>query len=188
MPIPFLIAAAAVEGVIKIVQAEKQKKEAAQNEAQNMAPVEYQKSRRVYWMLRLFWKKLASLGMPALPGICSSNEGYKTGILPIRLQQRETGGRVLDTIGTTNQQANDAKLNLEATNAVKCSRKILANYVQQLGNQGQWENQIWQFNNAQKFQENAAAIRSLKTASQANTNSALSGLLGNRSNIIRNNR
>ena len=92
------------------------------------------------------------------------------------MQQRRDRRAGVDTIGTTNQQANDAKLNLEATNA-EMQQKNLANYVQQLGNQGQWENQIWQFNNAQKFQENAAAIRSLKTASQANTNSALSGLL-----------
>lgn len=172
MPIPFLIAAAAVEGVIKIVQAEKQKKEEKQMEAQNTRPVETVPQSVLD--ATAISKLMASLGMPAPQYAAATRDINRNTTNTLAAARDRRAG--VDTIGATNQQANDAKLNLEATNA-EMQQKNLANYVQQLGNQGQWENQIWQFNNAQKFQENAAAIRALKTASQANTNSALSGLL-----------
>ena len=91
MPIPFLIAAAAVEGVIKIVQAEKQKKEAAQMEAQNTRPVETVPQSVLD--ATAISKLMASLGMPAphmqqQRGIINRNTTNT-----LAAAQRQAGGR-----------------------------------------------------------------------------------------------
>lgn len=78
----------------------------------------------------------------------------------------------LDVISTSEQASNDAILGLGADD----ERQRIANMqnlIGQLNTQGGWQDKIWQWNFAQKYQENADAIRALKGAAYANLGSAL---------------
>ena len=90
MPIPFLIAAAAVEGVIKIVQAEKQKKEAAQMEAQNIRPVETVPQSVLD--ATAISKLMASLGMPAPQYAAATRDINRNTLKYACSSERQAGG------------------------------------------------------------------------------------------------
>lgn len=82
----------------------------------------------------------------------------------------------LDVISTVQQATNDATLNLGAKSAEMRQQNQLQ-LMSSLQNLGSWQDKIWNWNSAQKFIENAAAIRALKGAGYANINTAADSVL-----------
>jgi hypothetical protein len=175
MPIPLLaiaLGASLVKGIIGGVTAGQQASEARQMEAENARPVEtvpqgVQDATQIA-------KLMSFLGMPAQQYVAAMRDIQRGGTNALAAARDRRGG--LDIAGTVQQQSSDATLNLNAKSA-EMRTENLVRYIQQLGVEGEWQDKVWNWNAAQKFQENAAAIRALKTASAANTNTAMNSVL-----------
>lgn len=89
-------------------------------------------------------------------------------------QDRQGG---LSSIGAIQQGANDATLNLTAQDAQQRVANI-RNLMSQNQVMAQYRDKAWGWNNQAKYQENAAAIRALRGAGNANINSGINGILG----------
>lgn len=117
---------------------------------------------------------MASIGMPAAEreqAMRDITRGETTALASARDKRSS-----IDVISTVNQAANDAVVNLNAKSA-EMRQQAQFNLISTLQNLGQWQDKIWQWNSAQKFMENAAAIRALKGAGYANINTAMDAIL-----------
>ena len=119
-------------------------------------------------------KLMAMIGMPAEQFNAASRDINRSATNTIAAARDRRGA--IDVLGTVQQNTNDATLNLEAKSA-EMRTSNTQNYIQQLMAKGGWEDKVWQWNSAQKFEENAAAVRSLRTAGNANINTALNSVL-----------
>lgn len=119
-------------------------------------------------------RHMANMGMPA--------EQYNQ-----ILQQIQRGGTTalasardrrssLDVTSTVQQAMNDAQLSLGAKSS-EMKQQNQQTLISTLQNLGSWQDKIWQWNSGQKFMENAAAIRALKGAGNANINTMFDSIL-----------
>lgn len=79
--------------------------------------------------------------------------------------------------GAIQEGTNQADLQLAARDEAARTANT-QNLIQQNQTLAGWQDKVWDYNNKQKYEENAAAIRALKTASQENLNTAANSLLG----------
>lgn len=86
--------------------------------------------------------------------------------------QDRRGG--LASIGAIQQGSNDASLGLAVADA-QARMSNIKNLMQQNNVMTQYRDKAWQWNQQEKFQENAAAIRALKAASNQNINNGIQG-------------
>jgi hypothetical protein len=93
----------------------------------------------------------------------------------INTAQDRRGG--LGAISQIQQGTNDANLNLDVKDAayrianmrnLMAQNQVYANYL----------DKQWDWNNKQKYLENAAAVRAMRTAGNANLNTGLNGIIG----------
>lgn len=82
----------------------------------------------------------------------------------------------LATIGAINQQTNDATNNLNVESAKQRVANI-KNLMTRNDVTAQWKDKVWDYNERQRYEENAAAIRALTGAGAEETNSGISGIL-----------
>jgi len=80
------------------------------------------------------------------------------------------------TAGAVQETSNEAGLQLAARDEAARTANT-QNLIQQNQTLAGWQDKVWDYNNRQKYEENAAAIRALKTASQENMNTAANSLL-----------
>lgn len=89
--------------------------------------------------------------------------------------QTRRGG--LGSIGAIQQGTNDAMLNLNVADSQQRMSNI-RNLMQQNNVMGQYRDKQWGWNNQAKYEENAAAVRALRTAGNANINTAFNSIIG----------
>ena len=82
----------------------------------------------------------------------------------------------LSAVSAIQQNTDDANLKLGADDAASRVANI-RNLQSQSNMLGQWQDKVWDYNSKTKYEENAAAIRALNTASQENNNNAMDGIL-----------
>ncbi len=172
MPIPILLIAALASAAISEARSIKQAKEAKAMEADNERPNEVipQGVKDATAVSRL----MSMVGMPEAQYVQQQRDINRNSANTLAGARDRRGG--LDVASIVQQQSDDATLNLNAKDA-EFKQQNLVNYIRQLSAEGEWQDKIWSWNNAQKFQENAAAIRALKTASQANQGNAVNSIL-----------
>ncbi len=175
MPFPILLALAAIAATkagTSGATASSQKREAEELERENNRPTETvpQGVLDSVAIARL----MASVGMPAEQyNLAKQNiERAQTAALAAS-RDRRSG---VDAVSTIQQATNDATLSLDAKSSEQRQQNQLQ-LVSSLQNLGQWQDKIWTYNKMLKYQENAAAIRALKTASAENKNKAIDSLL-----------
>lgn len=119
-------------------------------------------------------KQMATLGMPGAQYAQGKQNIAQQGNAALgQAQDRRSG---LAAIGAINNSANNANLALDVNNA-QMRIANMRNLMNQNNLMGQWQQQQWRWNHANKYEENAAAIRALKGAGNANINSAMNGAL-----------
>jgi len=97
-------------------------------------------------------------------------------------QDRKSGNAL---IGAIDQNANDAnlKLNVADANAKQMNQQ---NLIKQNNTMGQWQNNVWDWNNRQKYLETAASARALMGAGNQNINGGLDRVIGGATSALGN--
>jgi hypothetical protein len=93
------------------------------------------------------------------------------------LSASQDRGGGLSSIGAIQQGSNDASLNLTAMDSQQRVAN-LRNLMAQNQTMAQYRDKQWGWNDQSKYQENAAAIRALRGAGNANINTGLNGIIG----------
>lgn len=167
MPVTAIAVGEGIKALIGFITSSSQKKQADRLQANNPRPTEVvpQGVLDSTALMRL----MSTLGMPAEQYNAAMNNIRRNQATAVnQAQSRRSGNALISSIQTA---SNDATLNLDAQSAAQRVQNQRA-YATQLNNLGQWQDKIWQWNSAQLYLENAAAIRALRGSSAANLNSA----------------
>jgi len=167
-----LLGGEGLKGLISGLTGGHQLAEARREEAVNKRPVETVPQGVLD--AASYAKLLSFMGMPAEQFNAAMRDINRAGTTTIAAARDRRGA--IDVASTVQQATNDATLNLEGKSA-EMRVDNTKNYINQLGVLGQWQDKIWGYNAAQKYEENAAAIRALKTAGHANINTAENAIL-----------
>jgi hypothetical protein len=173
--LPFLIPAAAqaATGLISGISGLFQKAKANRLERENVRPT-YNIPQEIRANQQIAQQQ-ATMGMPGAQyeqGLRNINRN--TNNMMAAAQDRRGG---LAAVGAAQQAANDASLNLTAMDAQQRVSNI-RNLMAQNNAMAQYRDKQWGWNQQAKYQENAAAIRALRGAGNANLNTGLNGIIG----------
>lgn len=166
------LAGTAVSAGMSLIKSGKQKRQAKELEKNNVRPSEdipegVKKAMQI--------AENASLqGIPDAQKAQIQQQIDRGAVGAMKVATDRKGG--VDAAGAVQQGVNDAQLKLGADDAA--SRVANIHNLQSQSNMlGQWQDKVWDYNNRQKYEENAAAIRALNGASQENSNEGLDSLL-----------
>lgn len=173
--LPFLIPAAAqaITGLFSGITGLFQKSRANRLEKENVRPT-YNIPQEVAANQQIAQQQ-ATMGLPGAQyqqGLRNINRN--TNNIMAAAQDRRGG---LASVGAAQQAANDAALNLTAMDAQQRVSNI-RNLMAQNNVMAQYRDKQWGWNQQAKYQENAAAIRALRGAGNANLNTGLNGIIG----------
>ena len=174
MPFPFMAAASLGSGLISgisgLIQKGKAKKMIEDNPFPEMAiPEAISENQRIA-------ERLAGGGLPAEQyNLAKQNIARNTNTAISQANDRKSG---LAAIGGIQTRANDASMNLDATNAA-ARQQNQRTLMQQNNVMGGWQNNVWDWNKRQQYIQKAAAARAMMGAGNQNLNigvdKALSG-------------
>lgn len=174
--LPLMAVGAAAQGVTGLISGISglfQKAKANRLEKNNIRPV-YDIPQEVRANQQIAQQQ-ASMGMPGAQyqkGLQNINRNAANALSAT--QDRRSG---LSSVGAIQQGANDATLNLTAQDAQQRVANI-RNLMAQNQTMAQYRDKAWGWNNQSKYEENAAAIRALRGAGNANINQGINGILG----------
>lgn len=117
----------------------------------------------------------ANRGMPSQQYQQQQQSINRSGATAINSAQDRRSGNAL--IGAIDQNANDANLKLNSADA-NMQRQNQQNLMKQNNTMGQWQNNVWDWNQRQKYLETAASARALMGAGNANINAGLDRAIG----------
>lgn len=120
-------------------------------------------------------KDLAQQGLPAAQYQQAIQEIQKSSAAATAASADRRGG--LSTVGAIQQQTQDAKNRLTAEDAAARMGNI-KNLMARNDVMAQWKDKVWDYNERQKYEENAAAIRALAGSGAEEGNIGLNALLG----------
>lgn len=118
---------------------------------------------------------MANQGLPGAQYAQQQQAIGRTANNALGAAQTRRGG--LGSIGTIQQGANDAMLGLNVADGQQRMANI-RNLMQQNQTLAQYRDKQWGWNNQAKYEENAAAVRALRTAGYQNINTALNSFIG----------
>lgn len=176
---PISAATQAATGLISGISGLFQKARANQLEKQNVRPV-YNIPQEIAANQQIAQQQ-ATQGMPQAQYQRGLQNINRNATNALSAAQDRQGG--LSSIGAIQQGANDATLNLTAQDAQQRVANI-RNLMSQNQVMAQYRDKAWGWNNQAKYQENAAAIRALRGAGNANINAGLNGILGAGASIL----
>jgi len=166
MPLPLLIPAAMaaynlISGAVKKGKANKLAKENKRPTA--VIPDEVKINQQIS-------RDMAQEGLPAAQYAKAQQEIEKSAAAATGAATERKGG--LATVSTIQANTDAAKSNLVAQDAAARVGNI-KNMMSRNDVTAQWKDKVWDYNERQKYEENAAAIRGLRGAAAADTNTGL---------------